>query len=94
MCFDFDLDVLLYKDLVGEEDIFYILVRIVDSLKVLGDVLVLIVRTIVRVFLQMYMDCLEKRCVLMIEDYLFEYLLVLLEVLGTLLLGTDVGLVD
>ena len=37
-----------------------------------------------QVSLQMYMDCLEKRCLLMIEALLFEYLLVLLEVLGTL----------
>ena len=60
----------------------------------LGGLLDLVVLTIVRVFLQMCMDCLEKRCVLMIEGYLFEFLLVLLEVLGTLLVGTDVGVVD
>ena len=60
----------------------------------LGEVLTLVVRMNVHVFLQMYMDCLEKRCVLMIEDYLIMYLLVLLEVLGTLLVGTDVGVVD
>ena len=48
----------------------------------------------VRVFLQMCMDCLEKRCVLMIGGYLFDYLLVLLEFLGILLLGTDVRVVD
>ena len=60
----------------------------------LGELLVLVVRTIVRVFLQMCMDCLRKRCVLMIGGYLFDYLLVLLEVLGTLLVGTDVGVVD
>ena len=41
-----------------------------------------------------FMDCLENRCVLMIEEYLFMYLLVLLNVLGTLLLETDVGVVD
>ena len=35
----------------------------------LGGLLALVVRTIVRVFLQMHMDCLEKRCVLMIEGY-------------------------
>ena len=29
----------------------------------------------------------------MIEGYLFEYLLVLLEVPGTLLVGTDVGII-
>ena len=60
----------------------------------LGELLVLVVRTIVSVFLQMFMDCLEKRCVLMIGSYLFDYLLVLLEVLGTLLVGTDVMVVD
>ena len=47
-----------------------------------------------RVFLQVCMGCLEKRCVLMIERYLFEYSLVLSEVVGTLLVGTDVGVVD
>ena len=60
----------------------------------LGELLALVVRTIVRDFLQMCMECLEKRCVLMIGDLLFDYLLVLLEVLGTLLVGTDVGVVD
>ena len=60
----------------------------------LGEILALVVRTIVSVFLQMYMDCPEKRCVLMIEGYLLKYLLVLLEVLGTLLVGTDVEVVD
>ena len=30
----------------------------------------------------------------MIDDYLFEYLLVLLDDLGTLLVGIDVGVVD
>ena len=40
------------------------------------------------------MDCLEKRCVLIIEGYLCEYLMVMLEVLGTLLVGIDVGVVD
>ena len=39
-----------------------------------GELLVLVVRTIVRVFLQIYIGCLEKRCVLMIGDYLFDYL--------------------
>ena len=53
----------------------------------LGKLLVLVFRTIVRVFLQMCMDCLEKRCVLMVEGYLFVYLLVLLEELGTMLVG-------
>ena len=47
-----------------------------------------------RVFLQMCMDCLEKRCVLMIGGCLFDYLLVMLEFLGVLFVGTDVGVVD
>ena len=94
MCFGFDFDVLLYSDLVGEGVIYYILVRIVVRSAMLAKLLVLVVRTIVRVFLQMYMDCLEKRCVLMIDGYLFECLLVLLEVSGTLLMGTDVRVVD
>ena len=63
------------------------LIRIVLRSAMLGELLALVVRTIVRVFLQMCMGCLEKRCVLKIEGYLFEYLLVLLEVLGTLFLG-------
>ena len=53
----------------------------------LGELLILVVRTIVRVFLQMCMDCLEKKSVLMIGGYLFDCLLVLLEVLATLLVG-------
>ena len=36
-------------------------------LDVLVELLVLVVRTIVRVFLQLCMACLEKRCVLMIR---------------------------
>ena len=63
-------------------------------LEVLRELLVLVVRTLVRVFLQMCMDCLEKICVLMIEGYLFEYFLVLLKDLWTLLVGIDVGVVD
>ena len=39
-----------------------------------------------------FLDCLEKRCALMIGGYLFDNLLVLMEVLGMLLVGTDVGL--
>ena len=74
--------------------VFYQMVRIVDCLEMLVELLVLVNRTIVRVFLQMYMDCLEKKCVLMIGDCLFDYLLVLLEVLGMLLVGTGVGVVD
>ena len=53
-------------------------VRIVVCLEMLVELLVLVNRTIVRVFLQMYMDCLEKKCVLMIGDCLFDFLLVLL----------------
>ena len=74
--------------------IFYILVRNVVRLEVLGELLVLVARIIVRVFLQMYMDCLDKKFVWMIAGYLFEYLLVLLEDLGTLLVGIHVGSVD
>ena len=59
----------------------------------LGEILVLVVRTVVLVFLQICMDCLEKRCVLMIGGYLIDYLLVLLDVLGMLSMGTDVGVV-
>ena len=40
-------------------------------LEVLGDLLVLVVLTIVHVLHQMYMGCLEKRFVLMIGDYFF-----------------------
>ena len=82
------------KVLLERGGLYYILVCIVVRLKVLGELLVPMVRTIVRVFLQMYRDCFEKRCVLMIEDLMFVFLPVLLEVLGTLLLGTDVGDVD
>ena len=46
-----------------------------------------------RVILQMCIDCLEKRCVLMIEGYLFECLLMFLEDLGSILVGIDVGVV-
>ena len=42
----------------------------------------------------MYMDCLEKICMMMIESCLFEYLLILLEVLGMLSVGTGVDVVD
>ena len=42
------------------------LVRIVVRSKMLSEHLVLMVRTIVRVFLQKYMDCLGKKCVWMI----------------------------
>ena len=77
-----------------EVGIYYILVHIVVRSAMLGELLVLLVRTIVRVCLQMYMDCLEKRCMLMIEGYLFEYLLILLEVLGMLSVGTGVDAVD
>ena len=39
------------------------LVRFMVRLKVLGEKRVLMVRIIERVFLQKYMDCLEKKCV-------------------------------
>ena len=68
------------------------LVRNVVSLKVRGERLVLVIGIIVRVFLQKYMGCLEKKCVLMIR--IFEYLLALLEDLGMLSVGTCVGVVD
>ena len=45
------------------------LVRIVVPSKVRGEQLVLIVRIIVRVFLQMYMGCLGKKCVGMIGGF-------------------------
>ena len=70
------------------------LVRSVVGLNVRGEQLVLVVQIIVRVFLQKYMDCLENKCVLMIAGCLFDYLLALIEVLGMLLVGTDVGVVD
>ena len=85
---------MLFQDLVGEGGIYYILARFVVRSVMLGEILALVVRTIVRVFLEMYIDCLEKRCVLMVEGYLFEFLLVLSEVLGRFLVGTDVGVVD
>ena len=69
------------------------LVRFVVRLEVRGERLVLVVQTIVRVFLQKYMDFLEKRCMLMIGGYSFEYLLALLEILGMLLVGTGVEVV-
>ena len=59
--------------------------------KVRGEQLVLRVQIIVHVFLQMYMGCLEKKCVLMIGG--FGYLLVLLDFLGKLLVGTCVRVV-
>ena len=90
MCFSFDLCVLLYQDLVGERVICCMMVRIGVHSKVRGENLVLMVRIILRVFLQKYTDCLEKKCVLMIGD--FEYMLALLEVLGMLSVGTGVGL--
>ena len=65
------------------------LARIVVRSVMLGELLALVVRTIVLVFLQMYMACLERRCVLMNEGYLIEHSLVLSEVLGILLVGTD-----
>ena len=58
---------------MGEGVKYYIMVRIVVRLEMLGELLVLVVRTVVRVFLQNYMDCLEKRCVLMIGCCRFDY---------------------
>ena len=51
-------------------------------LEILGKLLVLVVRTIVRVFLQMCMNCFGKRCGLMIGGYSFDYLLVLVGIAG------------
>ena len=59
---------------------------------VVRERLVLMVRTVVRDFLQKYMDCLEKKCVLMTGG--FDYLLALMEFLGMLSVGTGVGVVD
>ena len=66
--------------------------RIVVRLKVCGERLQIVVRLILRVFLQRYMDCLEKKCAWMIGD--FEYLLVFLDVLVMLSVGTVVVVVD
>ena len=55
--------------------IYYILVRFVVRLEMLGELMVLVVRTTVRVFLQISMDYLEKRSVLMIGG-LFVWLFV------------------
>ena len=72
------------------------LVRIVVRSKVRGEELVLMVQTVVRVFLQKYMDGLEKKYVLkknkMIGD--FEDLLAFFEVFGTLSAGTGVEVVE
>ena len=78
------------KILLESGVLYYILVRIVVRSVILGGLLALVVLTTVRVFLLMCMKCFEKRCLLMIEGYL----LVLLEDLGTLLVGTDVGVLD
>ena len=59
----------------------------------LGGLLALVVRTIVRVFLQMYMDCLEKRCVLMIEGY-FLSICGVVGVSWDVVGGDDVRVVD
>ena len=67
------------------------LVRIVVRAKVHGEQLFLRVQIIVLAFLQRYMDCLEKKCVLMIGS--FGYMLVLLDFLGSLLWGTGLGVV-
>ena len=44
-------------------------VRFVIQTKVRGEQLVLMVQIIVRVFFQSYMDCLGKKCVLMIGGF-------------------------
>ena len=74
--------------------IYYILIGILVRLKMRGELMVIVVRRVVRVFLQQFMDCLEKRCVLMIGGCLFDYLLVLMEILGMLLVRIDVAVVD
>ena len=63
MCFGFGLCVLPYSGLVVDVGRCYMLLCIVVRLRVLGDQLVLMVEIIVRVFLQKYMDFLEKKCV-------------------------------
>ena len=72
--------------------IYYVLLRIVVHLKVLGGQLVLMVQVIVRVFLQNYMDFLEKK--MRVDEWGSEYLWVLFDFLGTSLVGTGVGVVD
>ena len=57
----------------------------------LGELLVLVVLTILRVFLQICMNCFEIRRMLLIGGYFFDYLMVLLEILGMLLVGDVVG---
>ena len=53
----------------SEGGICYMLVRIVIRSKVRGEQLLLRVQIIVRAFLQRYLDCLEKKCVLMIGGF-------------------------
>ena len=65
-----------------DKDRFCILVRIVFCLGVRGELRVLKVLIIVNVFLQMYMDFLEMKDVLMIGGSLSEQTLVLLEIPG------------
>ena len=47
----------------------YMLIRYLVLSKIRGEQLVLMVRILVLVFLQMFMGCLEKKCVLMIGDF-------------------------
>ena len=76
------------------------LVRIVVCSKVRGEQLVPMVRIIVRVFLQKYIDCLGKKCVddeedhEEMDDWGFWVLLALLDFIGMLSVGTGVGVVD
>ena len=67
------------------------LVRFVVRAKVRGEQLFLRVQITVLAFLQSYMDCLEKKCVLIIGC--FGYFLVLLDFLESLVWGTGLGVV-
>ena len=71
------------------------LLRNMLSFVVRGEIQVLNVLIIINVFPQMYMDFLEMKYVLMIQDDLSDWLLVLLEFLGMLYsVGTVVRVVD
>ena len=80
--FSFDLGVLFYQGLAEGKGICYTLVRIVVRLGVRGELEVLKVLIIVDVLVQMYMGFLEMRYVLMVEDGLSDWMLVLLEIPG------------
>ena len=60
------------------------LFRIVVRIGMRGELQVLKVLIIVKVFLQMYIDFFEMKYVLMIEGGLSDWMLVLLEILGIL----------